>query len=171
MRTSRSWGSVLEVRTVVIASVEYYIWRMILFCFFVYLLYEIWCKCLTWLMNFDRMDFFFSKLLIWKYLLSCKIFGKRWKVRSFSNCLIFFNFFRINILDVLKFLRIHFLLYIIDIFSFFILLLLKFLCKFYILAFVFIFSLFLSLFTFIHFLRESFWIWLKCDRGIIRVII
>lgn len=107
------WGSVLEkeVRTVIVIAVEYYIWRVIQVSFYFFVYYLFITKFgVSWLrpMNFDGF-FLLGKLLIWKYLLSYKVFES-----AVSS------------------------LYYIDIFFFFILLLIKFLCRFYILYFYFL---------------------------------
>lgn len=108
-----------EVRTVIVIAVEYYIWRMIQVSFYFFVYYLFITKFgVSWLrpMNFDGF-FLLGKLLIWKYLLSYKVFES-----AVSS------------------------LYYIDIFFFFTLLLIKFLCRFYILYFYFLsFSLSLSL--------------------------
>lgn len=113
-----------EIRTVIVIAVEYYIWRVIQVSFYFFVYYLFITKFgVSWLrpMNFDGF-FLLGKLLIWKYLLSYKVFES-----AVSS------------------------LYYIDIFFFFILLLIKFLCRFYILYFYFLsLSPSLSLFTFIY---------------------
>lgn len=95
----------------IVIAVEYYIWRVIQVSFYFFVYYLFITKFgVSWLrpMNFDGF-FLLGKLLIWKYLLSYKVFESAVS----SLCYI-------------------------DIFFFFILLLIKFLCRFYILYFYFL---------------------------------
>lgn len=131
------WGSVLEkeVRTVIVIAVEYYIWRVIQVSFYFFVYYLFITKFgVSWLrpMNFDGF-FLLGKLLIWKYLLSYKVFESAVS----SLCYI-------------------------DIFFFFILLLIKFLCRFYILYFYFLslspsLAFYFYLFTIFSESEQSFW--------------